>query len=125
MTMTVRYIVEETAPAIEFYAQLGFVVVMNPTPGFAMLQREGLRLLLSTPGGGGGAGQPMPDGTEPEPGGWNRFVLEVDDLDATVDRLCAEGAEFRSGIISGNGGRQAIVVDPSANPVELLEPADR
>ncbi|WP_324248608.1 VOC family protein [Actinomarinicola tropica] len=94
----------------------------HPGPGFAMLRRDDLRLLLNTPGGGGGAGQPMRDGTMPVPGGWNRIQIEVDDLDATVDALRRHDIALRSEIIQGNGGRQVVADDPSGNPIELFEP---
>ncbi|QGG94320.1 VOC family protein [Actinomarinicola tropica] len=87
-----------------------------------MLRRDDLRLLLNTPGGGGGAGQPMRDGTMPVPGGWNRIQIEVDDLDATVDALRRHDIALRSEIIQGNGGRQVVADDPSGNPIELFEP---
>jgi catechol 2,3-dioxygenase-like lactoylglutathione lyase family enzyme len=124
MTASVRYIVDELEPAVEFYGRLGFEVKMQPGPGFAMLQREDLRLNLNTPGGGGGAGQTLADGSVPEPGGWNRVQLEVGDLAAEVDRLRADGVRFRSEIIEGRGGRQALAEDPSGNLVELFEPAN-
>lgn len=116
----VRYIVHDVDSAIGFYDQLGFTVEMHPGPGFAMLRRDDLQLALNVPGGGGGAGQAMPDGTVPEPGGWSRIMLEVDDVDAEVTRLA--GATFRSGVIEGRGVRQVIVEDPSGNAVELFEP---
>jgi catechol 2,3-dioxygenase-like lactoylglutathione lyase family enzyme len=119
---SVRYFVHDVDEAIAFYERLGFEVEMHPAPGFAMLGRDGLRLLLNTPGGGGGAGRSLPDGSVPQPGGWNRFQVEVDDLDAVVDRLGAAGVGFRSGIVAGNGGRQVVADDPSGNPVELFEP---
>ncbi len=122
---SVRYIVDSTDDAVAFYERLGFETRMHPGPGFAMLGRGDLRLLLNTPGGGGGAGQSMPDGAVPAPGGWNRMQLEVDDLDATVEELSRAGVPFRSGIIEGNGGRQILADDPSGNPVELFEPARR
>jgi catechol 2,3-dioxygenase-like lactoylglutathione lyase family enzyme len=122
MAASVRYIFDDVQQAIEFYERLGFEVQMHPGPGFAMLRREDLRLLLNTPGGGGGAGQAMPDGTLPRPGGWNRMQLEVDDLDATAARLSASGVTFRSEIITGNGGKQVLADDPSGNPVELFQP---
>lgn len=121
----VRYIVEGIEEAIEFYERLGFEVQLHPGPGFAMLRREDLRLLLNTPGGGGGAGQAMPGGARPAPGGWNRIQLEVDDLDATVEHLSHAGVTFRSEIIAGMGGRQVLADDPSGNPVELCQPSGR
>ena len=94
---------------------------MHPAPAFGMLSHGDLRLVLSAPGGGA-AGQAMPDGTMPEPGGWNRFQLEVTDLEATVEELRRHGARFRNEIVTGTGGRQILVEDPSGNPVELFEP---
>jgi catechol 2,3-dioxygenase-like lactoylglutathione lyase family enzyme len=120
--ISVRYIVDDVDRATDFYVtHLGFETVMRPGPGFAMLRRGGLRLFLNTPGGGGGAGQAMPDGSVPEPGGWNRFQITVDDLDATHARLRAAGAEFRGDVITGRGGRQALLQDPAGNLVELFE----
>jgi catechol 2,3-dioxygenase-like lactoylglutathione lyase family enzyme len=122
-TVSVRYIVDDVDAAIAFYGeQLGFEVVMHPAPAFAMLSRGDLRLLLSAPGGGPGGGGAMADGRLPEPGGWNRFALEVSDLDADVERLRGAGVRFRSDIIEGVGGRQILLDDPSGNPVELFEP---
>jgi catechol 2,3-dioxygenase-like lactoylglutathione lyase family enzyme len=122
-TVSVRYIVDDVDAAIEFYCeQLGFDEIMHPAPAFAMLGRGDLRLVLSAPGGGPGGGQAMPDGTLPAPGGWNRFQLEVSDLDATVAALREGGARFRNEIITGVGGRQILVEDPSGNPVELFQP---
>ena len=121
--VSVRYIVDDVDAAIAFYTKhLGFAEVMHPAPAFAMLSRGDLRLVLSAPGGGPGGGQAMPDGTLPQPGGWNRFQLEVPDLAATVEDLRAQGARFRSEIITGVGGNQILVEDPSGNPVELFEP---
>src|ERR1041385_3339362 len=101
-TVSVRYIVHDVDDAIAFYTRhLGFTEVMHPAPAFAMLSRGDLRLVLSAPGGGPGGGQAMPDGTVPEPGGWNRFQLEVGDVDATVEELRGRGARFRSDIIVG------------------------
>ena len=123
-TVSVRYIVDNVDDALAFYTQhLGFRVEMHPGPGFAMLSRGDLRLLLNTPGGGGGAGQSMPDGRRPEPGGWNRIQLEVDDLAALVARLQQAGAQFRNEIVIGNGGKQILLNDPAGNAVELFEPA--
>jgi tRNA-Thr(GGU) m(6)t(6)A37 methyltransferase TsaA len=119
----VRYIVDDMDAAVAFYCgQLGFDEQMRPAPTFAMLTRGALRLVLSAPGGGPGGGQQMPDGTLPEPGGWNRFSIEIDDLDDTVTRLRAAGARFRNDIVTGVGGKQILIEDPSGNPVELFEP---
>jgi catechol 2,3-dioxygenase-like lactoylglutathione lyase family enzyme len=120
---SVRYIVHDVDAAADFYTRhLQFEVVMKPGPGFAMLRRNDLRLLLNTPGGGGGAGQTLSDGSTPEPGGWNRFQVLVDDLDATVDELRRAGVDFRGDTITGRGGKQALAQDPSGNLVELFEP---
>jgi catechol 2,3-dioxygenase-like lactoylglutathione lyase family enzyme len=122
-TVSVRYIVNDVDAAIDFYCrQLGFHEDMHPAPSFAMLSRGDLRLVLSAPGAGPGGGQAMPDGTLPQPGGWNRFQLEVTDLAATVEELRTRGARFRSEIIAGVGGKQILVEDPSGNPIELFEP---
>jgi catechol 2,3-dioxygenase-like lactoylglutathione lyase family enzyme len=122
-SVSVRYIVEDVDAAIGFYCGLlGFREVMHPAPTFAMLDRGELRLVLSAPSGGPGGGQAMPDGRLPEPGGWNRFQLEVDDLDSTVDALRRHGARFRNEIVDGVGGRQILAEDPSGNPVELFQP---
>jgi catechol 2,3-dioxygenase-like lactoylglutathione lyase family enzyme len=121
--VSVRYIVNDVDAAIEFYRdKLGFTVVMHPAAAFAMLQRAALRLVLSAPGGGPGGGQAMPDGSLPEPGGWNRFAIEVSDLAATVAELRAQGVRFRNDIITGVGGKQILAEDPSGNLVELFEP---
>jgi catechol 2,3-dioxygenase-like lactoylglutathione lyase family enzyme len=122
-TVSVRYIVDDVDAAIEFYCRLlGFQEEMHPAPSFAMLSRGDLRLVLSAPGGGPGGGQAMPDGSLPKPGGWNRFQLEISDLTAMVEALRDQGASFRSDIITGVGGRQILVEDPSGNPIELFEP---
>jgi catechol 2,3-dioxygenase-like lactoylglutathione lyase family enzyme len=122
-SVSVRYIVDDVDRAIDFYtAQLGFEEVMHPAPTFAMLRRGELRFVLSAPGGGPGGGAAMPDGSVPAPGGWNRIQIEVDDLDATVERLRAAGARFRSEVVEGVGGRQMIVEDPAGNPIELFQP---
>jgi catechol 2,3-dioxygenase-like lactoylglutathione lyase family enzyme len=123
-TVQVRYIVNDVDAAIAFYCQnLGFTEVMHPSPMFAMLARGDLRLVLSQPGGQTvGGGSALVDGRRPEPGGWNRFAVQVDDLQGTVEQLKAAGAHFRSGIIQGVGGNQALVEDPSGNPVELFQP---
>ena len=119
----VRYIVSDVDAAIPFYCQqLGFKEVMHPAPAFAMLTRGELRLVLSAPNPSAGGGQPMPDGRQQEPGGWNRFAIEVTDLAATVERLRRAGARFRNEIVTGVGGKQILVEDPSGNPIELFEP---
>ena len=122
-TVSVRYIVNDVDAAIVFYRdKLGFSLVMHPAPAFAMLARDDLRLVLSAPGGGAGGGQAMPDGTVPEPGGWNRFAIEVADLAETVDKLRGQGVPFRNEIVTGVGGKQILAEDPSGNLVELFEP---
>jgi catechol 2,3-dioxygenase-like lactoylglutathione lyase family enzyme len=122
-TVTVRYIVDDVDVSIDFYCRrLGFREQLHPAPTFAILLRGDLRLLLSAPGGPGGGGRSMPDGTPPRPGGWNRFSLEVPDLERTVTSLRSAGVRFRNEIVTGVGGRQIIVEDPSGNPVELFEP---
>jgi catechol 2,3-dioxygenase-like lactoylglutathione lyase family enzyme len=122
-TVSVRYFVDDVDAAIEFYCGLlGFQEVMRPAPPFAMLSRGDLRLLLSAPGGGPGGGAAMPDGTLPAPGGWNRFQLEVSDLESLVEQLHAAGARFRNEVVTGVGGKQILVDDPSGNPVELFAP---
>ncbi|GGB37432.1 glyoxalase [Flexivirga endophytica] len=122
-TVSVRYIVHDVDAAIAFYTgRLGFTEVMHPAPAFAMLARGDLRLVLSAPGGGPDGGQAMADGTTPSPGGWNRFAIEVDDLEGLVSELRAGGVRFRNDIVNGVGGRQTIAEDPSGNPVELFEP---
>jgi catechol 2,3-dioxygenase-like lactoylglutathione lyase family enzyme len=122
-TVSVRYIVYDVDEAITFYTgALGFTAVMHPAPSFAMLARGDLRLVLSAPGGGPGGGQALPDGTLPTPGGWNRFALEVEDIEQLVAGLRRDGVRFRSDIVTGVGGKQVIAEDPSGNPIELFEP---
>src|SRR5688500_4045310 len=124
-TVSVRYIVDDVDAAVAFYTgHLGFTVQMRPAPGFAMLARGPLRLLLNAPGAGG-AGQDTADDGRPEPGGWNRIQLAVDDVGALHARLSAAGVKFRTGIVEGNGGKQALAVDPAGNPVELFQPRPR
>src|SRR3954471_18062584 len=120
-SVSVRYIVDDVDAAIAFYCErLGFTEIMHPAPAFAMLERGPLRLVLSAPGGGPGGGAAMPDGTLPTSGGWNRFSVEVADLDQTVVGLRAAGVRFRNDVVEGVGGRQVLVEDPSGNPVELF-----
>ena len=120
--VSVLYIEEDVGEAIEFYIRhLGFDVELNPAPGFAVLSRGDLRLLLNEPGAGG-AGQAMPDGSSPEPGGWNRIQLEVQDLAGEVERMRGAGVRFRNEIVVGRGGKQILLEDPSGNPIELFEP---
>ena len=119
----VRYIVDDVDTAIDFYCRnLGFRQEMHPAPSFAMLSRGDLRLLLSAPGGGPGGGQAMADGSLPSPGGWNRFSIEVSDLEAMVEALRTAGAHFRNDIVVGVGGKQILVEDPAGNPIELFQP---
>jgi catechol 2,3-dioxygenase-like lactoylglutathione lyase family enzyme len=122
-TVSVRYIVDDVDAAIAFYTRhLGFQEDMHPAPTFAMLSRGDLRLVLSAPSGAGGGGQAMPGGSMPEPGGWNRFTLEVSDLAGTVEELRKAEVHFRNDIVTGVGGKQILVDDPSGNPIELFEP---
>ncbi|HTS99453.1 MAG TPA: VOC family protein [Streptosporangiaceae bacterium] len=125
-TVSVRYIVHDVGAAIDFYRRhLGFREEMHPDPAFAMLSRGDLRLVLVSPVPAdhrGGGSRPMPDGTKQQPGGWNRFMLEVSDLAATVDALRRDGVSFRNDIVTGVGTRQIMLNDPSGNPVELFEP---
>ena len=115
----VRYLVHDVDAVLPFYAALGFREVDRWGPPFAILERDGLTLWLSGPGTS--AQRPMPDDTTPVPGGWNRLVIEVDDLDASIAKLRAAGARFRNDPIAGPGGRQVLAEDPSGNPVELFE----
>lgn len=120
MTVGVRYIVDDVGAAARFYCDdLGFAVERGPGPGFVALRRGDLVLFLNQPGAGGAGAA----GDDPEPGGWCRFQLVVDDLDAEVSRLSAVGATFRGDPVTGRGGRQALVEDPSGNVVELFQPA--
>ncbi len=119
----VRYIVHDVDAAIDFYTRLlGFNLDMHPAPPFAMLSRGDLRLVLSAPNPSGGGGMSMPDGRVPEPGGWNRFAIEVDDIESFVEKLRDGGASFRNDIVTGVGGKQILVDDPSGNPIEIFQP---
>jgi catechol 2,3-dioxygenase-like lactoylglutathione lyase family enzyme len=121
-TVSVRYIVNDIDSCVKFYTRLlGFDVVMNPPGGFAMLSKGNLRLLLNQPGAGG-AGQYMPDGTKPSPGGWNRIQLETHDLESAIEELTNREARFRNELVMGNGGKQILLLDPSENLIELIEP---
>jgi catechol 2,3-dioxygenase-like lactoylglutathione lyase family enzyme len=122
--VNVRYMVDDVDAAIEFYTNLlGFEVLTNAAPAFADVSRGSLRLLLSGPASS--AGRPMPDGTKPVPGGWNRVHFIVNDIDNEVARLRDRGASFRNDIVVGPGGKQILLEDPSGNVVELFEPAVR
>ena len=119
-----RYLVRDVDAARDFYtSHLGFAVEMDRAPGFAAVRSDDLILLLSGVGGPSGGAQAMPDGRRPEPGGWNRLVVDVDDLDGVVQRLRAGGVTFRGEVVEGRGGRQVLLEDPSGNPVELFEAA--
>jgi predicted enzyme related to lactoylglutathione lyase len=123
-TVRVRYMVNELDPAVEFYTKyLGFQVKQEARPNFAMLSKGNLELVLSTPFGPGGAAKPMSDGRKAEPGGWNRIIINVGDLPAEVARLCKAQLHFRNDIVSGPGGSEILLDDPSGNPVELFQPA--
>ena len=117
---TVRYLVGDVPRSVEFYrAQLGFEVEQEMLPAFARVRLGDLSLWLAGPASS--AARPMPSGAKPEPGGWNRLVIEVDDLPAMVGRLRAAGARFRNDIVTGPGGKQILVEDPDGNPIELFE----
>lgn len=123
-TVGVRYLVDDVRGAADFYTEhLGFSIGFDALPAFVALDRGDLRLFLNAPGGPGGASQPMPDGRTPEPGGWNRIQLVVDDLEAEVARLKDEGVAFRNDIVVGRGGSQVLIDDPSGNAIELFQPA--
>ena len=123
-TVNVRYMVDDVDKAIDFYTEmLGFKVLTSAAPAFADVERGNLRLLLAGPASS--AGRPMPDGRNPGPGGWNRIHFIVDDIDAEVSRLQEAGATFRNDIVTGPGGKQILLEDPSGNVVELFQPAAR
>ena len=123
-SVNVRYMVSDVQASVDWYVgHLGFGVQLNAAPAFASVERGPLRLLLS--GRASSAGRPMPDGRQPEPGGWNRLQLIVEDIGAEVERLRAQGVRFRNEILSGPGGSQILAEDPSGNVVELFQPAAR
>lgn len=122
--VSVRYMVDDVEDAIEFYTRhFGFTLRSSALPAFADVVRGNLRLLLAGPQSS--AGRPMPDGRKPSPGGWNRIHLIVDDIAAEVERLRSTGLSFRNDVVTGPGGRQILVDDPSGNPIELFQPAER
>ena len=121
-TVSVRYMVDDVDESIAFYTGfLGFEVLTNAAPAFCDVKRGNLRLLLSGPKSS--AGRPMPDGAQPAPGGWNRIHLIFDDLASEVDRLRSEGVPFRNDVVTGPGGSQILIQDPSGNLIELFQPA--
>jgi catechol 2,3-dioxygenase-like lactoylglutathione lyase family enzyme len=120
--VNVRYMVDDVDDAVAFYTtHFGFTVRSNAAPAFADVVRGNLRLLLSGPKSS--AGRPMPDGRTPGPGGWNRIHFIVEDIAAEVERLRSAGVRFRNDIVTGPGGRQILLDDPSGNPIELFQPA--
>ena len=122
--LMVRYIVHDVDEAIAFYtSHLGFHLEAQSGPYFAIIARGNLQIVFSPPKGPGGGSQPMPDGTRPEPGGWNRIIVQTSNLDGEADTLRKAGVRFRGDITGGPGGRQILLEDPSGNPVELFEPA--
>lgn len=125
-SIRVRYMVDDMDSAVGFYTEhLGFEVAQKGTRNFAIVARDNLELVLSTPYGPGGAAKPMLDGSRAEPGGWNRIIIGVDDLPAEVERLRRAHLHFRSDILEGPGGSEVVLDDPSGNPVELFQPARR
>lgn len=121
-TVSVRYMIDDVAAAIEFYTtHLGFTLEVDARPAFASVKRDGVTLLLS--GEASSGRRPMPDGRKPEPGGWNRIQVQVADLASEIERLRKAGVTFRNDIVTGPGGSQILLDDPSGNPVELFQPA--
>jgi len=119
---TIRYLVKDVEISIEFYTKhLGFHLIEKMGPAFAILEKDDLSLWLSSPQTS--AARPMPDGSTPQPGGWNRFVIEVADIESLVSTMKAEGISFRNEIISGPGGKQILAEDPSGNPIEIFQSA--
>jgi catechol 2,3-dioxygenase-like lactoylglutathione lyase family enzyme len=123
-SVMVRYIVNDVEAAIAFYTRhFDFHAAAQSGPYFAILEKANLQLVLSPPKGPGGGSQPMPDGRRPEPGGWNRLIVKSANLDSDVRALKKAGVQFRNEVVSGPGGRQILVEDPSGNLVEIFEPA--
>ena len=123
-TLMVRYIANDVDAAVAFYtSHLGFRVTAQSGSYFAIVERDNLQLVLSPPKGPGGGSQPMPDGRRPEPGGWNRIIVQSQNLEDNTAALKKAGVKFRNDIVAGPGGRQILLEDPSGNPVELFEPA--
>ena len=121
-TVNVRYIVNDVNSCVTFYTQiLGFDVIMNPPTGFAILSKGNLRLLFNQPGAGG-AGQTMPDGAVPAPGGWNRIQFEVQNIESVIKDLKGKHVKFRNDLVTANAGKQILLMDPSGNLIELFEP---
>lgn len=122
-TISVRYIVDDVDKCVTFYTDaLGFEIIMHTPKAFAMLSKGNLHLLLNKPGAGG-AGQAMPDGIKPTPGGWNRFHMEVQDLDSVINELRGKNAKFRNDVVTAPAGKQILLMDPSGNLIELFERA--
>lgn len=122
-SLMVRYIVESVEASVAFYTtHFGFHLAAQSGPAFALLERDNLQLILSPPRGPGGGSQPTPDGRRPEPGGWNRIIVQSDRLENDVEALRKAGVQFRSDFVSGPGGRQILAEDPSGNLIELFEP---
>lgn len=121
-TVSIRYIVHDVNACVSFYTKLlGFEVKLNPPSGFAMLSKGNMQLLLNEPGAGG-AGESMPDGTAPMPGGWNRIQLQTKNINSVIRSLEVKGVKFRNELVIGNGGMQILLLDPSGNLIELVEP---
>jgi catechol 2,3-dioxygenase-like lactoylglutathione lyase family enzyme len=121
-TVGIRYMIDDVPAAITFYTtHLGFTLEQDASPAFASVVRDGVRLLLS--GEASSGRRPMPDGERPVPGGWNRIHLQVEDLAAEIERLRSAGLSFRNDVVTGPGGSQVLLLDPSGNPVELFQPA--
>ncbi|HEY3430585.1 MAG TPA: VOC family protein [Cyclobacteriaceae bacterium] len=123
--VSVRYIVDDVDQCVSFYTEmLGFEIVMHSPSGFAMLSKGNLHLLLNKPGAGG-AGQSMPDGISPAPGGWTRFQLEVDNIESVVENLKKKNAKFRNEVVTAPAGKQILLMDPAGNFIELFEPTKK